>query len=230
MPKRMRYALFAECTCTATKLDWATPITLKGVTKTRIEHFGMKIPKFFGQLRTWGEAGTVKTGKDGKVGDHGVTCMFVGYADNHSGDCYRMYNPNTGRVMETRDVIFLQRMFYEDKCEADAAEHPHVIVEVTKDYLVEAMPSETEDENKISVKSEAGSREGGNEESLLPDPIQSAQEPIPAWARTKTCSGRFLGRRDGQYDPATGKTVSFATVATGKVVMENYYVALAEID
>ncbi len=42
--------------------------------------------------------------------------MFVGYADNHSGDCYMMYNPNTGRVVETRDVIFLHRMLYQDKC------------------------------------------------------------------------------------------------------------------
>ena len=76
----------------------------------------------------------MKTGKDGKVGDHGVMCMFVGYADNHSGDCYRMYNPNTGRVMETRDVIFLHRIFFQDKCKEDAEEHPKIIVKVKKTH------------------------------------------------------------------------------------------------
>jgi hypothetical protein len=32
-----------------------------------------------------------------KIGDWGVTGMFVGYASNHKGDCYRMWNPNTKR-------------------------------------------------------------------------------------------------------------------------------------
>ncbi len=132
--------------------------------------------------------------------------------------------------METRDIIFLQRMFYEDKCEEDAEEHPHIIVEVTKYFLVEAMPSETEEENGISVKSEPGSREGGNNEAVLPDPIQSAQVPTPAWTTATSCSGKFVGRRDGQYDPTSGKTVSFATLATGEEIMKNYYAALMEID
>ena len=117
----------------------------------------------------------------------------------------------------------------EEKCKEDASEHPHIIVEVTKDFLVEAMPSEMEEEKKISVKSEAGSREGGNDESLLPDPIQSAQEPIPAWATTTTRAGRLVGRKDGQYNPTTGKTVSFAMIATCEAIMNNYYAALANI-
>ncbi len=86
--------------------------------------------------------------------------------------------------METLDVIFLHRMFYQDKCKGDAEEHPHIIVKVTKHYLVEAMPSETEEEKKISMKSKAGSREGRNDESLLPYLIQLARERIPVWATT----------------------------------------------
>jgi hypothetical protein len=49
----------------------------------------------------------IKTGKDRNIGDRGVMGMFVGYASNHEGDCYRMWNSNTQRVSETRDVIFL---------------------------------------------------------------------------------------------------------------------------
>ena len=207
VPKRMWYPLFAECECTATKTDWVTPITLKGVTKARIEHFGMKVPKFFKHLRTWGEAGRVKTGKDEKFGNPGVTCMFVGYAYNHSEDCYRMYNPNTGRVMETRGVIFLHRMYFQEKCGEDAEEHPHISVKVSKDSLVGAMPSEIEETEEISVKSKPGSREGRNEVALLPDLIQSTQQPTPVWATSTTRSWRFVGRRDGQYNPASVKTI-----------------------
>ena len=39
-----------------------------------------------------------------------------------------------------------------------------------------------------------------------------------------------MDRIDGQYDPASGKTVSFATVATGEEIRKKYYAALAEID
>jgi hypothetical protein len=63
---------------TMTKLDWLKLIAIKGIKKTRIEHYGLPIPRFAQYLRNWGEAGNVKTGKDGKMGDHEVTCMFVG--------------------------------------------------------------------------------------------------------------------------------------------------------
>jgi hypothetical protein len=36
--------------------------------------------------------------------------MFVGYALDHAGDCYRMWEPQTGRVHESRDIIWLKQM------------------------------------------------------------------------------------------------------------------------
>jgi hypothetical protein len=38
--------------------------------------------------------------------------MFVGYASNHEGNCYRTWNPNTKKVSGTHDVVFLNRMFF----------------------------------------------------------------------------------------------------------------------
>ena len=68
-------------------------------------------------MRTWGETGTVKTvtKKISKVLDRGVQCMFVGYAMEHDGDVYRMWNPETDRVLISRDVIWMKRMFFEPK-------------------------------------------------------------------------------------------------------------------
>ncbi len=55
-------------------------------------------------LRTFGEAGIIKNGKDGKAGDRGITIVFVGY-DEHAGNCYIMYNLVTLRECVTRDVL-----------------------------------------------------------------------------------------------------------------------------
>ena len=63
-------------------------------------------------MRTFGKAGTVRTGKDGKVGNCGVTMMMVGYADNHEGNCYRMFNPLRTSIVESRYVTWLRRMYY----------------------------------------------------------------------------------------------------------------------
>jgi hypothetical protein len=85
---------------TMTKLDWLKLVTItsKGIKKTRIEHYGLTLPRFAQYLHTWGEAGTAKTGKDRKMGDRGVTCMFVGYVSNHEGNCYRIWNPKTKKA------------------------------------------------------------------------------------------------------------------------------------
>jgi hypothetical protein len=95
-----------------TRLDWLKLITINKVKKTRIEHYCLPVSNFTKYLRTWGEAGIIKTGKDRKIGDQGVTGMFVGYALNHEGHCYRMWNPNTKKISETRNVVFLKRMFF----------------------------------------------------------------------------------------------------------------------
>ncbi len=97
---------------TMTKLDWLKLITINKVKMTKIEHYGLPLPNFTQYLCTWGEAGIIKTGKDGKMRGWGITGMFVGYASNHEGDCYRMWNLNTKKVSETRDMVFLNRMFF----------------------------------------------------------------------------------------------------------------------
>ena len=38
--------------------------------------------------------------------------MFVGYANNHARDVYRMLNPSTGRITQPRDVTWLNCMFF----------------------------------------------------------------------------------------------------------------------
>ncbi len=61
-----RYKRFSECAMDITKLDWLNIVEIYGVTKTRIDYFGFRLPKFAHYLHTLGEGGTIKTGKVGK--------------------------------------------------------------------------------------------------------------------------------------------------------------------
>ena len=89
------------------KIDWEK--------KLHVEHWSGNKPEYALNLRTWGEAGTIKlkTQMTGKLEDRGVQCMFVGYAKDHAGDVYRMWDPDTNRIHETRDIIWLRRMYFE---------------------------------------------------------------------------------------------------------------------
>ncbi len=88
--------------------------------------------------------------------------MFIGYTREHTGDYYRMWNPNTGRVNETYGIIFLHLMFYQNKCEENSKSHPTIIIEVSRDGIVKAISSEIEEEEEISLKVELESRESGS--------------------------------------------------------------------
>ena len=62
-------------------------------------------------LRTFGEMAlaAIHEGKTmrSKLDNIGKTCMFVGYAEDHSGDVYRFLNIHTKRIIMSRDARWL---------------------------------------------------------------------------------------------------------------------------
>ena len=46
-----------------------------------------------------------------KLDNSGKRCMFVGYADDHSGDAYRFLNIKTKRIIMSRDARWLNIMW-----------------------------------------------------------------------------------------------------------------------
>ena len=72
---------------------------------------------FTNRLQTSGEAGTVTYIQDtsAKLDDRGRHCMFVGYQENHSGDCYRMWYPTTNKILITREVIWSHRVYFKKR-------------------------------------------------------------------------------------------------------------------
>ena len=127
----------------ATMLDGLGLVAVDGKRKTRDKHIHGKNPRWATNLRTWGEAGVVKEGKDGKTGDKGIA-MFVGYPVNQEADSVRMWNPITNGVVTTCDVIWLKRMFFERKVD----EEVFTLDDDGKKIKVEATDEEQSDEEK----------------------------------------------------------------------------------
>ena len=73
--------------------------------------FYNKDAKFMKHLRSYGEMAVVAIHEGKKMrskwDNRGKTCMFVGYADDHSGDVYRFLNIKTKRIIMSRDARWL---------------------------------------------------------------------------------------------------------------------------
>jgi hypothetical protein len=113
VPKELRI-FWREVFQTSTYLDGLILTTVNGVTKTRFEHSENCLPRFVQCSRKWGEAGVVKlrSSTTPKIFDRGKGCMFVWYSPNHAADTLRMWDPDTKRVHLTRDIIWLNKMFF----------------------------------------------------------------------------------------------------------------------
>jgi hypothetical protein len=72
--------------------------------------------------------------------------MFIGYAKDHEGDCYQMYNPKTDDVHTTRDVIWLRRMFY--TAPTTGPELDDDIVITNDDIVIVTPPDNKADKNQ----------------------------------------------------------------------------------
>jgi len=115
IPEKLKPNAAQKAFETATKLDGLIPVKIDDVYETRVEHFEGPIPPFAERLRTWGEAGTVKIRNKTtpKLGDRGTTCMFVGYTQDHAGVCYEMLNMETKSIIQTRDVTWLGKTYFQ---------------------------------------------------------------------------------------------------------------------
>ena len=96
---------------TATKLDDILAYK-RGTPK---HFFDFDLQKVGDNFHRFGEiAIATKTKKlKGKLEDRGDTIYFVGYADNHAADVFRMVNIRTNKVSKTRDITFTGKMYGE---------------------------------------------------------------------------------------------------------------------
>jgi hypothetical protein len=140
--------------------------------------------------------------------------MFFGYALNHEGDCYRMWNPNTKKVYKTHDLVFLNRMFFRtptkpvhktqstDNEDLDSVQQDERGGTITADFV-------TGDDNKATVESL---------DSSVPDtPVVNNNLGQSKYGCTY--------RRTMHYDPMTGRTIGAEATA-----LASYYKCLEDTD
>ena len=113
VPEDIKSKVALEAISCATQLDGLVVVEIKGKMVTRDVHMFDANPTWSNKLHVWGKAGVVAEGKDSKTGDRGATMMFVGYVECES-DSVRMWDKRTSRVIVSRDVIWLKRMFFKD--------------------------------------------------------------------------------------------------------------------
>jgi hypothetical protein len=210
IPMNKRYLIFRESLKTATYLDSLVVTTVGKKKATRHDHFYGKNPRWMKFLQTWGEAGTVKvkTKNTPKLADQGVHCMFIGYADNHEGDIYRMWNPKTERVHITRDVIWMKHMMF-----TKGLEDP--FIEVNNDSTNDGQGDDEKPADPGEVE-DIGTDDKSEDDSSDEEPVEENKP----WSDVTTPSGRLI-REPSRLIAEVGASVFGLTKAE-----ENYYALL----
>ena len=115
MDQELRGRLWAEAGQTATLLD--NLLIMEGKQLSRTEELMKFLPDYSSKLRTFGEMGVLLKPDPGehhgKMKDRGLACVFVGYCPDHASGTYRMYNLSTKKVIVTRDVKWLNKLYAE---------------------------------------------------------------------------------------------------------------------
>ena len=108
----LKSIIWAECSSTVMFLH---NITIKsGRNKCPYEIFWCKRSPSIHKLRSFGEMGVVKTVYSPikrKLQDRGQTMMFVGYIPHHSSELYRMCNFLTNKIVTTRYIVWLDKLY-----------------------------------------------------------------------------------------------------------------------
>jgi hypothetical protein len=159
--------------------------------------------------------------------------MFVGYALDHEGDCYQMWDPNTSRVHESRDITWLRRMFFQHQLPAeDMALEP--IAFVTPDLGAREGVDNSDDSEEEEENDDQHDKDGGGKATLqaavtrsgrtVPAPGHLIEEIISAtandyeigltWTMSETRYYAIMKEYpDGEYAP--GEVVPVCVGAAG---------------
>jgi hypothetical protein len=107
----LRDKIWVECVMNVTHLS--DIISTKSSLKSPFELLYSEKPTLHDNLKMFGEVGVVTT-KDkiqAKLTNRGTTSMFVGYTEHRSRDVYRMLNSTTNSIINSRDIIWLNKTY-----------------------------------------------------------------------------------------------------------------------
>ena len=180
---KIRKGLWTECANTATKNE---NISVRDVNPPFTKFHG-KDSRIVPHLRRFGEMGVVTTKKkiQGKIETTGKVALFVGYAENHAGDTYRMFNPATKKILISRDVRWLNKIYGKWAKENSSQIDPEdIIPDEPKSENIEKIDedkSETgrEETTKPTLEVETASESVSHDETAEGNNEESKQETTP---------------------------------------------------
>ena len=96
--------LWAEAINTNTRIT--NIVATSNDVKSADEKFYKKVPMIYDHLMHFGRIGWVKIGakKTNKLEEKAIKCVMVGYSHDHAGDTYRMFNPQTRKILNSRNI------------------------------------------------------------------------------------------------------------------------------
>jgi len=147
----LQHGLWAEAVAVATKVENILVSGNKPVPAYNC-FFGKETP-YMKHLCTFDECSVVHDGKkiQSKLKNHGEKCIFVGYAENHTGNVYRMFNLQTHHVWTMCDVKWIKCTTEKDKIDGIKPETTVLIdLDVEKVPIVETvLENDDADENDL---------------------------------------------------------------------------------
>ncbi len=139
--------------------------------------------------------------------------MFVGYALNHKGNCYRMWNPNMKKVFKTRDVVFLNRMFFMT---------PTMPVNKTHSTEYEDLNSVQQDKRGGTITADFVT---GDDAAMIESVDSSVLDTLVVNNNLGQSTYECMYKRKTHYDPVTGRMIG-AEATT----LANYYQCFEDTD
>jgi transposase InsO family protein len=172
-----RVELRAEAQNTASKIYNMLSITEKRKVPPDVKFFGGDPPPMWHHLFEFGRVAYVTRRQKilNKMEDRAIKCLYVGTADNHPADTFRLYNPATKWIMLSRDV----------KWGAWHAPNPaHQLGELLFDPEAGdgiRQPLDIDSDDDVEVSSATGSRGAEDDEQAdddappNPDPVEDPE-------------------------------------------------------
>ena len=172
---KIRKGLWTECANTATKNE---NVSVRDVNPPFTKFHG-RDSRIVPHLHRFGEMGVVTTKKkiQGKIETTGKVAIFVGYAENHSGDTFRMFNPETKKILISRDVRWLNKVYGKWARENASQIDPEDIVpdEIKSEFVQEVVEDKSETGREEAQKRQV-EVETATETDASEPPVEEAKE------------------------------------------------------
>ena len=234
LSESLKGKLWAECFSTATTLSNLVPFKNDNedeeVPPFRRFYGKEEEPKWLRHMRTFGELGFAANRVEikSKLADRSHKVMFLGYAEEHDGDCYRLYKIGTKRVILSRDVRWADKMMFEMQEKKNSTQSTN---DDAIDLEVKMKKMRNDDDTvKMERNADESANANGEEEDVFDVTTDDGGENTSSTQDTTGTSGSSSGTSDASersLRPRTG--IPLADLLEARAIhcnLENVEIAL----